>query len=208
MTDKTFLDKAYALEGAAETRALYNDWSASYDAEVGANGYATPGRVARALVGVVSDPDTPILDYGCGTGVSGMALRAAGLGVVDGMDPSPEMLKGAAEKNAYRSLTLLDLDAPPPVAKGDYSVIAAIGVIGVIGTGAAPAPLFDVLLDLLPSGGYFALSLNDHALADASFNVKIPQAVQTGAAKVVFEEYGDHLPGVGLNSSVYILRKP
>ena len=39
MTEK-FLDKAYGASTPEETRDMYNDWAASYDAEVGDNGYA------------------------------------------------------------------------------------------------------------------------------------------------------------------------
>ena len=41
-----FLDKAYQARDAAATRDLYDDWAASYEAEVGDLGYATPGRCA------------------------------------------------------------------------------------------------------------------------------------------------------------------
>ncbi|MEL7154480.1 MAG: hypothetical protein AAFN51_11950, partial [Pseudomonadota bacterium] len=65
-----FLDKVYDARDASETRALYDDWAASYDAEVAENGYATPGRCAEALKQHLSDPSASILDFGCGTGLS------------------------------------------------------------------------------------------------------------------------------------------
>ncbi len=72
-----FLDKVYDAKGTDETRALYDDWAASYDAEIAENGYATPRRCAEALAGFATDPSLPVLDFGCGTGLSGLALRAA-----------------------------------------------------------------------------------------------------------------------------------
>ena len=66
---KTYLDKAYD-GGTGDSRALYAEWSDTYDQEVGKNGYATPGRTAKTLAQFVTDLNQPILDYGCGTGLS------------------------------------------------------------------------------------------------------------------------------------------
>jgi len=71
---KTFLDKTYNTSGDDAMRALYDDWADSYEAEVGENGYATPARLARALATITGDKAQAILDYGCGTGLSGAAL--------------------------------------------------------------------------------------------------------------------------------------
>ena len=94
-----FLDKAYKARDAASTRALYDDWAASYEAEVAENGYATPARCAEALKGQTADMSAPILDFGCGTGLSGLALKLAGFETIDGVDLSAEMLEGARSKS-------------------------------------------------------------------------------------------------------------
>ena len=60
---------------------------------------------------------------------------------------------------------------------------------------------------LLPSGGCFGFSLNDHALEDGSYKDAIAKLADDGVAATVFEEYGDHLPGIGLNSLICVLRK-
>ena len=102
----TFLDKAYSTVGTDATRALYTDWAKTYDAEVSKNGYATPGRCADALKTVTDDFTKPILDFGCGTGLSGLALSLAGFQTIDGVDLTQEMLERAKEKQFYRSLRL------------------------------------------------------------------------------------------------------
>ena len=142
-----FLDRVYDRATPEETRALYDAWAATYDAEIAENGYATPGRVAEALFKYVSAPDEPVLDFGCGTGLSGLALKLAGFSVIDGMDPSPEMVDQAGKKGAYRTLEVLDLDDAAPIATGAYHVISAIGVLGI---GSAPASTFDLLMKALP----------------------------------------------------------
>ncbi len=200
----TFLDKAYDLETTEDTQKLYRDWAASYDAEVAENGYATPGRVAKALGTVLTEKDVPILDFGCGTGLSGLALKLGGFAVVDGMDPNPQMLELARGKDVYRNLTLMDIADAAPVAKGSYAAITAIGVIG---TGAAPASTLDLLMKALDPGGVLAFSYNDHALADRQYTGRLNQWLDCGAARLRFQKHGPHLPRQNLEATVYILEK-
>ncbi|MDA8747305.1 methyltransferase domain-containing protein [Litoreibacter sp.] len=200
---KTFLDKTYSTSGAQAMRDLYDDWSASYEDEVGENGYATPARLAQALLQAMPDTATPILDYGCGTGLSGQALTQAGFTTIDGMDPSSGMLDQCREKGLYRDLIQLDLSGPLPIAQDKYHAIMAVGVIS---TGAGPASLMDDLIALLPSGGFFGLSLNDHALADPEYPAGIQRLKDAGHI-VRAEDYGTHLPGIDLKSMIYLFEK-
>jgi predicted TPR repeat methyltransferase len=199
-----FLDKAYGARTADQTRALYDDWAASYEAEIGENGYATPGRCAAALKSFTEDMTAPILDFGCGTGLSGLALKLAGFDSIDGLDLSADMLKHAAAKGLYRSLAQVDAGTALAHAPGDYSAIAAIGVIGA---GAASITVFDTLMNGLAKGGLFVLSFNDHALEDPENEGRVREWTDTGAARLLFREYGDHLPGIGLKSNVYVIKK-
>ncbi len=200
----TFLDKAYDTTGVDATRDLYTNWAASYDAEISQNGYATPGRCAQALSAVTSDFDAPILDFGCGTGLSGLALSLAGFNTIDGVDLTQGMLDLAAEKQLYRNLQLSDPNAEFPVKQGDYSAICAIGVIGA---GAAPVEVFDMLFNALASGARLVLSFNDHTLEDPRFDARVSDATSSGAATILSKSYGDHLPGINMKSVVYVLEK-
>ncbi|MEM6408045.1 MAG: methyltransferase domain-containing protein [Pseudomonadota bacterium] len=198
-----FLDKTYRTSGAKAMRELYDDWADSYEQEVAENGYAMPARLAAALARALPDRNTPILDYGCGTGLSGQAFSEAGFTTIDGMDPSEGMLAKCREKNLYRNLILLDLDKPLPIAPAQYAVIMAVGVIS---TGAGPASLMDDLIALLPKGGFFGLSLNDHALADPDYPAGIERLKEAGHI-LRAEEHGAHLPGIGLKSTIYLFEK-
>lgn len=198
-----FLDRVYKARTADETRTLYDDWSATYDAEVTENGYATPPRCAVALARFVAS-DAPILDFGCGTGLSGLALRGAGFTTIDGVDLSPEMLARARGRGLYRSLRQIAADEPLGVTPGDYAAIAAIGVIGA---GAAPIAVFDRLMEALAPGGHLVLSFNDHALADRANEARLADWVSAGRARMALREYGPHLPARNLNSNVYVLER-
>ena len=203
MTEK-MIQNAYGLDGADATRSFYDSWAGTYDAEVAENGYATPGRCAAALAEAVEDLGAPILDIGCGTGVSGAALRAAGFQSIDGCDFSAEMLARAEAKGIYRALYNTDLEDPFPFAPGAYAHIAAVGVLN---PGHAPATTLDEILGLLEPGGRFVFSLNDHALADSTYEARINEHVDAGNARLLFKEYGEHLPELDMKSNVYLLEK-
>lgn len=194
-----FLDKVYAARDLKGTKALYDEWSASYDAEVGEFGYVTPARCAAALAAYAPDKSVPVLDFGCGTGLAGEALRNAGFEAIDGVDLSAEMLARARAKDIYRKLTQITADTP--LGK-DYRLISAVGVIG---SGAAPISVLDMLLRALPVGGKLVFSFNDHALADPVNTGRLNEWLDCGAARLLFKEHGAHLPGKNMKSTVYVI---
>ncbi len=195
----TFDKPLWQPRSPEETRALYSDWANTYDADVQGAGYATPGRLAKALAQAAPDLNAPLLDFGCGTGLSGMALAAEGFSTIDGTDITPEMLERANETGAYRTTWAGQPGDLPP---GGYQIIAAIGVVSL---GAAPAETLHGLLEALPSGGLLGFSYNDATLADQSYMDALAKAQEN--AELIHEAYGDHLPGKDMKSSIYILRK-
>ena len=199
-----FLDKVYQARDGAATRALYDDWAASYETEVAEHGYATPGRCAEALAAETSDLSKPVLDFGCGTGLSGLALKLAGFTTIDGLDLSEEMLAKAADKGVYRTLSRVEPGASLPHASGDYAAVAAIGVIGA---GAAPIRTFDILMNGLAPGGLITLSFNDHALEDRENEGRLESWMSSGRARLLSKSYGQHLPGLGMGSNVYVIER-
>ncbi len=200
-----FLVHAYDLEDAESTRAFYDDWARSYDEEIRDNGYATPRRCAEALASVARDKTLPLLDLGCGTGLSGEAFREAGFTIIDGTDFSNEMLaRAAARKDVYRHLAVGDLNNPLPGEPGDHVYIAAVGVFS---PSHAPPSLMKDVVGKLPRDGCFVFSLNDHALDDPGYEREVERLEAGGDVEVVFREYGDHLPGKGIKALVCVLRR-
>ena len=199
-----FLSKSYGKSTSASVRAHYDKWAATYNTEIAENGYATPGRCAAALARFSDDQAEPILDFGCGTGLSGLALKLAGFTVIDGLDLSADMLKVAKTIGLYRSLDVIEPNAALPSPDEPYANIAAIGVIGA---GAAPISVFHLLMRALPKGGKLVFSLNDHTLGDPRNEAAITEWRNKGAAKLLFKEHGDHLPGIDLKSNVYVVEK-
>lgn len=78
-----YLDKAYASRDTNVIRSLYDEWASSYDEDIKAQGYATPERAAVTLAEFLDNKDAPIFDIGCGTGLSGEALKMVGFTTID-----------------------------------------------------------------------------------------------------------------------------
>lgn len=202
MSDTT-PDKLWTARSVDETLDLYRDWAGDYDADITGMGYATPARSALALRQAGANVAKPVLDFGCGTGLSGLALKAAGFDVVDGMDISPEMLAKAEAKGAYRQLYQAEPGTLAHVRRGDYAIIAAVGVVSL---GAAPPDTLEMLAIALAPGGLLTFSYNDATLADARYGDALTALLATGGFEVAFEDYGPHLPGKEMGSTVWVLR--
>lgn len=199
MSEKAYLSKVYNLKSPEAVRDYYDAWSDSYDHELMSQGYATPGRCAAALLSLGVPLDASVLDFGCGTGVSGTAFQFKGFANLHGCDLSVEMLAKAEAKGIYSNTFVVPAGAALP---GGYDVVAAVGVIGA---GSAPPEAFDTAIAAVKPGGLFVWSYNDHALEDPRFPAKIAEHIANGA-KLVFQEHGPHIPGIGLSSTVYVLK--
>ena len=186
-----------------ETQALYADWAEGYDSDVEDWGYATPGRVAEALNTYLPDLDAPILDFGCGTGVSGLALKSAGYAHIDGTDISPEMIEVARPKGCYRNLWVSE----PGRFEAEPGAYAAVVAAGVISYGAAPPETLHVLLKGLVAGNLLAFSFNDPTLGDATYLQAVEDALAAKEIEMLFQEHGPHLPAKNMGSMVYVARK-
>ena len=202
-TQRKFFPKAYGLKTQEDINNLYDDWAETYDIEVKENGYVSPTRTALALKSVLP-LEALIYDVGCGTGLSGVALKEIGFSNIHGSEINPNMLKKAQQTGVYQSLRLGDITNPFPDRVGLYDAIVAVGVIGA---GAAPARLMREALNALLPGGLLAFSLNDAAMAQQSCQDELKFILNSGSAIELFSEYGPHLSLIDVGSTIYILKK-
>lgn len=163
--------------------------------------YATPSRIALALRQAGANVEKPVLDFGCGTGLSGMALKAVGFDVVDGCDLDEANVETAQNCGAYRQVWLGVKAGAGHVRRGDYQVIAACDVLV---PNTSPATL-NVLLDVLAPGGFLALSMDEEILNDRAFYEPLDIAVLDPSLEQVFEADGPHRDGQ--NATVFVFKR-
>jgi predicted TPR repeat methyltransferase len=204
MTGKKFMDTIYQVAAGDAMRDTYNQWADQYDADLQDQDYRTPKRVALALSRHLNDLHAPILDFACGTGLSGLALQQQGFTCIDGVDLSEKMLSQAMKKGVYRSLVPCSAQEPFAAVTESHQAIVATGAIGA---GAAPLECLSLAIEHLAPGGLFCVSLNDHTLEDPRYEAIIAQHVADGSIEVLEQEHGAHLPALNLGAKVYVIRK-
>lgn len=163
---KPDLDTAYGLQSPDDNRRLYAEWASTYDADFASRmAYRLPMLVAEAF-----DGSAPILDVGAGTGLLGQALAAKGVGPVDGIDISAEMLTVAQTKGVYRDLMLADLAQPLTLPFTAYRGVVSSGTFthGHVGPDA-----IDALLGIAAPGAVFVLSINAGVYQANGFETKL-----------------------------------
>ena len=114
----------------AAVQAAFDRFGPEYHQAILASG--APAGAARALMPHLH-PDAQGIDFGCGSGVLGIALKEAGLRQpLDGLDLSPVMLDLARETGCYRHLLRANLLLPqdcPDLAK-PYDFAITMGLMG------------------------------------------------------------------------------
>jgi len=114
----------------AAVQAAFDRFGPEYHQAILASG--APEGAAQALMPHLL-PDAQGIDFGCGSGVLGIALRNAGLRQpLDGLDLSPVMLGLARETGCYRHLHRANLLMPqecPELAK-PYDFAITVGLMG------------------------------------------------------------------------------
>lgn len=129
----------------------YGEWAGTYEDVV------RDEMDVRLLERIDSVPwarVTRAADLACGTGRTGAWLRARGVGSLDGLDLTPQMLERARALGVYDDLRLGDLrDAP--FASGAYDLVAVS-----LADEHLPdlAPMYGQCARLLAGGGFFVIA--------------------------------------------------
>lgn len=207
MTADYDLDNAYAIEGQADARRLYDDWAGTYDESFArAWGYVAPRRIAEIFLAEGGAGAQPVLDIGAGTGLVAEALPGL---EIDGIDISPEMLARAGGKGLYRRRIEADLTATLDMADGSYGGFVSSGTFthGHVGAECLPE-----LLRVARAGALFCCGTRPAVYDAMGFGSALARAVARGQiAPVTFHEIGiyegadhDHAADTGL---VMVFRK-
>ncbi len=190
---KPFLNTAYALKTTEDSIALYRDWAKTYDKDFAeAYDYRNPELIA-AIFADRADDDMPVLDVGAGTGLVGQALASHGLGPIDALDITPEMLDVAMGKGCYRAAIHGDLTKRLGIEDATYGGVICVGTFthGHVGPEA-----IDELIRVARPGALFTLGVNAELYESAGFAAKFAEV----AGQIRDFEIVEHC-GYGPNAS-------
>jgi len=168
-------------EGAAQ---LYDDWAGTYDETLISWGYEAHTGVAALVKEHLSDhANATVLDLGCGTGLSGMALQQAGLaGKHAGVDISPVQVEMANQLPCYGGGVFVgSLDEPlkeEVLSKGPFDTVICVGTTSYV---HEYDHLLTSVLAALKPGGVFIFTITT-LLWDVN-----AEGVQTACAKFISE---------------------
>ncbi|SOE16824.1 methyltransferase family protein [Hoeflea halophila] len=160
------LEQVYAARNAEELGAAYAAWAAAYDRDTLAAGYCLPFQVLAWVARHVRPDAGPLLDAGCGSGLSGPYLKALGYNDIEGLDFSAEMLKLAGSREAYGALKRATLGEGLP---WDDNHFAAFFSTGVFTEGHAPASSLNELCRITRPGGTAIFTVRDKIFHSGGF---------------------------------------
>merc|ERR1712000_626768 len=120
------LSRVYGATNVNETKALYDEWAASYDKEMAKEDqdYVGPVLAAAHVLKHLGTPsiqaDIEILDAGCGTGLAGIALAQLGAQKVDAADLSTQLVHKDNTYDAICCVGTLTQGHVGPVALDEF----------------------------------------------------------------------------------------
>ncbi|WP_305987610.1 class I SAM-dependent methyltransferase [Roseibium sp. MMSF_3544] len=184
-TDYFILKEAHSLGADADAiREFYTDWAKTYDTDLlMAIGYAGHEAAAEALCERISDTAL-VLDVGCGTGLVGLEIMKRKFDVeIDGIDLTPEMLKHARKKGAYRTLNVADLFTVLDEIEDDkYDGVVCVGIFshGHVGPGG-----LNELIRIAKPGAPIVFAVLEASFEADGFNEKIETLETEGKTKTL-----------------------
>ncbi|KAK3772423.1 hypothetical protein RRG08_031444 [Elysia crispata] len=202
---KSFLDPKVGMVGTTQT---YDQLAGQFDQVVAGYEYRAHHRVVDRLVSLVGDrnrAEMKIMDLGCGTGLVGEVLYAAGFTQLDGLEPSQGMLDVARSKGIYRELFCAYValnDEKLSIADNSYDALTIAGSMGV--NMVPPEGIYE-MHRLVKPGGYVINVVREETVTEIEgFKDKLEPMMQQMEAdgkwkllsRLVFPDYLVDKPGV------------
>lgn len=184
MPEPTPLDRVYAAATPGELADAYAAWAATYDRETAELGYCLPFLIPGWLARHLPAGAGPVLDAGCGTGLTGPCLRALGYDAVEGLDMSADMLAIAESRGAYGVLKQGMLGETLPWPDGHFAAFVSAGVFTA---GHAPAAGLRDLVRITRPGGLAVFTVRDRLLDTAGFRALFSELAAAGRWRPVEE---------------------
>lgn len=171
------LDSVYSADSPQAVAKAYADWAATYDSETAALGYLLPFLIVAWVARYVSPGEGPLLDAGCGTGLTGPQIKALGYGDIAGLDLSADMLKIAAGRDSYNDLKQATLGERLPWPDRHFRAFFSTGVFTM---GHAPATGLRDLARITKKGGHAIFTVRDRVFEQGGFQSVFDELEQDG----------------------------
>lgn len=200
------IERVYNTKTVEDCRVAYDEWAEQFNGDIALQDYVAPMHVARALVDAGAKLQGEILDAGCGTGLSGVALVNAGAKTMDGLDLSPGMLKVAAKTGIYRSLAPADLSKPIPDTRDEsYDIVTCVGTLthGHV----KPVPALREFVRVVRRGGYIAATILDDIWESDGYAAEVKRLEEQKLVEVMSTASKDYRKAAGVSAMILVLRK-
>lgn len=178
------LEKVYAASESRELADAYAIWSADYDRETLSLGYCLPFMITSFIARHVGREEAPLLDAGCGTGLTGPYLAALGYRHLEGLDMSDEMLAHAEARGCYEGFTRAILGDPLPLEDGRFACVFSTGVFT---DGHAPAESLRELARIVRQQGHLIFTVRQSVYQKGGFDREIAALLASGDWQMVEE---------------------
>ena len=197
------LKNVYDHKTVDDQREIYKNWAETYDAEtLGEFGWMGFKPAAEEFAKHIIDQDARILDAGCGTGLSGVALSNHGFTNIHGRDLSPEMLEQAKKTGVYKSLAEVDLTNTIDVIE-PYDAIFSCGVFGF----GPPSPEhLHHLLDTLKPEGHAIITVNGKGWVETNWPKELEKAIKKNDLQLIEMMDIEYLENEEINGKLLIFR--
>lgn len=179
------IDAALHLDGDPQNvKQFYEDWAKNYNLDTSSSDYTGPAIGARLLGQYLPAKNARLLDAGCGTGLVGLELQAAGYTCVDGFDLSDSMAEQAIATGAYQQV-LGGVDMMRAAENYSGATYDAVLSIGVFTLGHVPPQALSVLLQLTSPAGLLLVSTRTHYYDQTDFQRVVDDLIDSGQLKLL-----------------------
>lgn len=177
--ENTIVAQARDCRTREDLEALYAVWAETYDADLqtGGHNYVAPTLVADTVLGLGEHHKKgAVLDAGCGTGLVGTALAAAGVATtIDGLDLSHHMLRVAEKTGAYENVIQADLTKEIARPDESYELVTCAGTFthGHVG----PIPALREFVRVVKVDGHVVVTVLDELWSPGGFEAEVDRFV-------------------------------
>lgn len=198
------LERVYGATSTEESQRAYDEWAATFDADMIDQGYVAPAICAQAVAqhGSISGA---ILDAGCGSGGVGVELSKLGAKIIDGIDLSQGMLAVARKTGVYRKLEMADLSKTLEIGDGLYDAVVCVGTLtqGHVG----PDPALGEFVRIVKKGGLVVATVLETIWEKDGYEAEVKRLAKDQKVGLISSEVQSYRKNAGVNGRVLILKK-